>query len=274
MTEKEKKKESGGVSRREFLKDAGLLVGGTAIGSTVLLAACGDGDGATETVTNTVTTTEQGGTSTKTITTTEHVGEVTKTVTETVSTFVCPVCGQEFDSLSELQAHFVAMHPTEPVPEKLTKLTVNGRVYELFVQPNWTLAYVLREKLGLTGTKVSCDRGACGFCTVLIDGRPMLSCMTLAATCDGKNIETIEGLADPVTLELHPIQRAFVEHDGIQCGFCTAGMIMCVKALLDKNLEPIEEDVKKALSGVLCRCSNYPNIIESTLAAAKVIKGG
>jgi len=251
MTEEKKKKESGGVSRREFLKDAGLLVGGTAIGSTVLLAACGDGDGATETVT-----------STKTITATEQVGEVTKTVTQTVSQFVCPSCGQEFDSLAALKAHCEAEHPSE-VLEKLTKLVVNGYEHELKLEPNWTLAYVLRDKLELTGTKIACDQGVCGACTVLVDGEPTLSCMTLAIECDAKNILTVEGLQEGA--ELDQLQEAFVSHDAMQCGFCTSGMLMSAKALLNRDANPTKDDVKEALSGNLCRCGAYKKIIEAVM---------
>jgi len=239
MSEEEKKKESGEISRREFLKDAGLVVGGAAVGSTVLLAACGP---AAETVTTTTT------------------------VTETVSKFICPIDGMEFNTLAALQAHFEAAHPSEPIPVELAKLIVNGDTYELQVDPNWTLADVLRDKLGLMGTKLSCDIGDCGFCAVIMDGRPILSCLALAAMCEGQNITTIEALADPTTGELHPIQKAFNEHHGLQCGFCTPGFIMSAKALLDKNPNPTLDEVKEAVSGVLCRCGNYPRIFESILA--------
>ena len=231
------------VSRREFLKDAGLLVGGATVGSMAFVSACGG----TATTTHPVVTT-----------------------TVTVSKFICPNsgCGQEFSSLAELQAHIVAEHPNEAVPEKLTKLTVNGIAYELKVEPNWTLAEVLRDKLGMTGTKISCDKGECGFCTVVLDGEAVFSCLLLAATCEGKSIQTIEGLSDPVTHELHPIQEAFKVHHGMQCGFCTPGAIMTTKALLDKNPNPTVNEAKEALSGIMCRCSNFPRILESVMAAA------
>ena len=242
MIEEEKKKESGEISRREFLKDAGLVVGGAAIGSTVLLAACGDGGVTTETVTTTTT------------------------VTETVSKFICPSCSQEFDSLAALQAHVEAEHPEAELD--VVTLNVNGETHELMVDPNWTLADVLRDKLGLMGTKLSCDIGDCGFCAVIMDGRPILSCLALAAMCEGQNITTIEALADPTTGELHPIQKAFNEHHGLQCGFCTPGFIMSAKVLLDKNPNPTLDEVKEAVSGVLCRCGNYPKIFDSVLAAS------
>ena len=162
--------------------------------------------------------------------------------------------------------------PVKQEAEEKTRLTVNGTPYEMHLEPQWTLAEVLRDKLGLTGTKVACDEGSCGACTVLVDGRPTLSCMTLAAECDGKNVLTIEGLeADG---ELHPLQQAFIEHHGLQCGFCAPGMIMSAKALLDENPAPTAEDVKEALSGNLCICGCQPKIVESVLAAAEKSRKG
>jgi carbon-monoxide dehydrogenase small subunit len=158
--------------------------------------------------------------------------------------------------------------------ERKLVLNVNGDKYELQARVTATLAEVLREKLGLTGTKVMCNEGECGACTVLINGRPVLSCMTLAIDAEDKNILTIEGLADAVTGSLHPIQQSFVEHSGMQCGVCTPGMILTAKALLDENSDPTEDDVRNALSGNLCRCGNYRRITESVLAAAKMMRGG
>lgn len=151
----------------------------------------------------------------------------------------------------------------------LIVLNVNGERYEVKVGPIDALADVLREKLELTGTKIICDEGACGSCTVLIDGKPMLSCLMLAIECENKDILTIEGLADPQTGELHPIQKAFVEHSGMQCGMCTPGMILTAKALLDQNRNPTEDEVRQALAGNLCRCGNYKRITECVLAAAE-----
>ena len=153
-------------------------------------------------------------------------------------------------------------------------LNVNGDRYELEVKVTATLAEVLREELGLTGTKIMCNEGDCGACTVLMDGRPVLSCMMLAIDAENKDILTIEGLADPVTGDLHPIQKAFVENSGMQCGVCTPGMILTAKALLDKNPDPSEDDVREALSGNLCRCGNYRRINESVRSAAKLIRTG
>lgn len=150
---------------------------------------------------------------------------------------------------------------------KLT-LRINEADYEVDAATTATLAEVLREELGLTGTKMMCNEGECGACTVLIDGRPMLSCMTLAIDAQNKHILTIEGLADTGTGRLHPIQNAFVEKSGMQCGVCTPGMILTAKALLDENPAPTEEDVRHALSGNLCRCGNYRRITECVLDAA------
>lgn len=153
-------------------------------------------------------------------------------------------------------------------------LTVNGEEYEVKVWPADTLADVLREKLGLTGTKIMCNAGECGACTVLIDGKPRLSCLTLAIECEDKDILTIEGLADKQTGELHSIQKAFVERSGMQCGICTPGMLLTAKALLDENANPTEDEVREALAGNLCRCGNYKRITECVLAAAEMMQGG
>jgi carbon-monoxide dehydrogenase small subunit len=137
-----------------------------------------------------------------------------------------------------------------------------------------SLADVLREELGLTGTKVMCNEGECGACTVIIDGATALSCMTLAVDCVGKEIFTIEGLADGTDGSLHPLQRTFAEKSGMQCGVCTAGMILTAKVLIDENPDPSEKEVREALSGNLCRCGNYQRITECVLDAAKMMKEG
>ena len=149
-------------------------------------------------------------------------------------------------------------------------LTVNGREYRMEigsgpheVEPCHTLAHTLRETLGLTGTKVSCDRGGCGSCTVLMDGQPVLSCSILTVACDGSRITTIEGLADPVTGRPDSLQQAFIDHTAFQCGFCTPGMILTTKALLDENPSPGEEEIKEALAGNYCRCISHYQVIEA-----------
>ncbi|GAI86087.1 unnamed protein product [marine sediment metagenome] len=147
------------------------------------------------------------------------------------------------------------------------QLRINGEVYETAVQPWKTLLQVIREDIGLTGTKENCNMGECGACTVLMDGKPVNSCLTLAIEAQGKDIVTVEGLAKDG--ELHPVQQAFIEHGAIQCGFCTPGMVLSAKVLLDRNPHPTEEEVRKAMSGNLCRCTGYTKIIEAVLAASK-----
>jgi carbon-monoxide dehydrogenase small subunit len=145
-------------------------------------------------------------------------------------------------------------------------LDVNGEPREAFVEPGWTLLKVLREELGLTGAKLGCGDGECGACTVIIDGRAVPSCLVLAVGAEGKEITTIEGLQSEGAL--HPLQQAFVEHGAVQCGFCTPGMIMSAKALLDDNPDPTEEDVREALQGNLCRCTGYKKIVEAVLSVS------
>ncbi len=148
-------------------------------------------------------------------------------------------------------------------------LRVNGITYTLNILPRRTLVEVLRETLGLTGTKKSCNEGECGACTVLIDGKPAASCLVLAIDAQGKEIMTIEGLAQGE--KLHPIQEAFLRNGGIQCGFCTPGMVMSAKALLDENPGPTSVEVRKAISGNLCRCTGYQQIVDSILDASRVM---
>ena len=145
--------------------------------------------------------------------------------------------------------------------KELIELKVNGEEYEVAIQPWRTLLEVLRNDLGLTGAKRGCDEGDCGACTVIIDGKTKLACLTLAIEAEGKEIETIEGLAKGG--ELHPIQEAFVEHGAIQCGFCTPGMILSAKALLEENPKPSEEEIRRGISGNLCRCTGYVKIVEA-----------
>ncbi|MDP2643804.1 MAG: (2Fe-2S)-binding protein [Desulfobacterales bacterium] len=150
------------------------------------------------------------------------------------------------------------------------ELKVNGINYKLQVKPWRTLVEVLREELGLTGTKKACNEGECGACTVLLDGRSVSSCLVLAVDAQGKDIQTIEGMSDGS--KLHPIQESFLKHGGLQCGFCTPGMIMSAKALLDENPKPTLAQTRKAISGNLCRCTGYQHIIDSIMAVAE--KGG
>jgi len=145
--------------------------------------------------------------------------------------------------------------------KKQLTLKVNGKLHILMVEANKTLLEVLREDLGLTGAKEACDTGGCGSCTVLLDGKPVYSCLVLALDAQKKDILTIEGLAS--NSRLHPLQEAFIEHGAVQCGFCTSGMILTAKALLDENPNPAENDVKEAISGNICRCTGYIKIVEA-----------
>jgi len=150
------------------------------------------------------------------------------------------------------------------------RLMVNGDVREAVVEPDEALLDVIRDKLKLTGTKKGCDSGKCGACTVIMNGKAICSCLKPAMEADGKEILTIEGLSKGG--KLHPIQESFIEHGAIQCGFCTPGMVMSAKALLDENPDPPIEEVKDAISGNLCRCTGYIKIVEAILAAAKKIR--
>ncbi len=155
--------------------------------------------------------------------------------------------------------------------KQIATFFVNGRPYQTAIGPHFTLLEVLRDELGLTGTKFGCGGGDCGACTVLIEGRAVLSCLTLAMSARGKSIQTIEGLAEGGVL--NPLQRAFVEHGAIQCGYCSPGMIMCAHALLTENPLPTEAEARAALGGNLCRCTGYVKIVEAVLAASRKGKG-
>ena len=155
----------------------------------------------------------------------------------------------------------ISGHPRLPI-----KLRVNGRTFRVSVEPRWTLLDVLRNQLDLTGTKRVCDRGECGACTVLRDGLLVYSCLTLAVDAQNADLQTIESLS--ADGKLHPIQEAFVQHDALQCGFCTPGMVMACKALLDRNPNPSLDDIKDGLAGNLCKCGTYPKIFRAVQNAA------
>lgn len=148
-------------------------------------------------------------------------------------------------------------------------LKVNGTNYKVNIEPWRTLIEVLRENLGLTGTKKSCNEGECGACTVMMDGKPVASCLILAMDAQGKEIVTIEGISEGE--KLHPIQEAFLKYGAIQCGFCTPGMVMSAKAFLDENPKPTSAEVRKAISGNLCRCTGYQHIVDSIMAASRMM---
>ena len=198
-----------GISRREFLKTAGLLAGGVALGPVPLTAGC---------AASTTTTAAPGTT-----------GAVTVTA------------------------------PESPPPGEAVTLNVNGRDYVLAVKADWTLDFVLRDRLGLFGTKVGCGMGDCGSCTVLVGGVPALSCLMLAVECRGLRIETIEGLGDG--LALGPQQQRFYDTEAFQCGFCTPGFIMAAEGLLRANPRPSIDEVRQALSGHICTCGNFTKTV-------------
>jgi carbon-monoxide dehydrogenase small subunit len=156
--------------------------------------------------------------------------------------------------------------------KEIATFVVNGLAREVIIEPHMLLIDVLRDGLGLTGTKYSCGAGDCGAFTVLIDGKPSFSCLTLAVTAKGKSILTIEGVADGN--RLHPIQQAFVDQGAIQCGFCTPGMILSAKALLDENQDPSRDEIKTALAGNLCRCTGYVKIVDAVETAAFALMSG
>src|SRR5277367_1437806 len=165
-----------------------------------------------------------------------------------------------------LQAQNANVERTPGVPHTPIRVTINGKLQRLDVEDRWSIAEMLRDHLGLTGTKIGCDRGECGACTVLLDGKPVYSCSQLAVWADGRTVQTVEGLAR--NGHLHPLQEAFIEHDGPQCGYCTSGQLMSAKALLDHNPHPTADEVRHAMTGNICRCSNYNRYVESVLAAA------
>lgn len=151
--------------------------------------------------------------------------------------------------------------------KELMSFEINGEIYEEEIDDRRTLLEVLRENFSLMGTKKGCNEGECGACTVLLDGKPVASCLVLAVEAQGKKIETVEGLSR--NGELHPLQQTFIEHGAFQCGFCTPGMLMSAKGLLNENPNPSEEEVRKAISGNLCRCTGYNMIVEAVLDAAE-----
>lgn len=155
----------------------------------------------------------------------------------------------------------------EPVSSKAISVTINGELHEREVDARRLLVHFIRDDLGLTGTHIGCDTGNCGACTVLFDGTAVKSCMLLAVQADGASIETVESLAPDG--ELHVLQQAFSDHHALQCGYCTPGMLMSAKYLLDNNPEPTEHEIRRAIQGNICRCTGYVNIVEAIAAAAK-----
>lgn len=189
---------------------------------------------------------------------------------EEKSKYLCPYCTKQTDSFDELKGHVLANHNGEAVPlrEGMIRLTVNRQDYQIHVEPEYTLNYLIHDKMGLTSPKMFCDRGACGSCTVIMNGRPILSCMSLAIECDGNTIETAEGIADAG----HPLVESYVKHHCMQCGYCTPGFLTTSKLLLDKNPNPTDEEIIEALGGNLCRCGTYPQHVLAVKEVSQQLK--
>lgn len=249
--QKSEKEDTGKISRREFLKDAGLIVGGATIGSMAIVSACGGGE-TTQTVTSTVTTTN------------------TKTVTGAGGTSTVTVTAPGGTATTTITAPPVTTTVTVPTGGPTISFTVNGNAYKMAVDPAWDLQYFLHDVLGYYDIKTFCYRGACGSCTVIMGGRPVLSCMTLAVDADGATIQTAQAIA----LAKHPLVDAYVKYHCMQCGYCTPGFICTSKALLDRNASPTDDDIIEALSGNLCRCGTYPQHVLAVKEAATALKGG
>ena len=232
-----------GLSRREFLKDAGLVVGGATVGSMAFLGACGCGD-------KIVTVTGDGNGSTK---------------------YICTLDGADFASETALRAHMDTAHPFASNKD-LTVFDVNGKTYAFAVKDTELLSTLLRERLCLYGTKVACDMGECGSCTVLMGNRAVYSCLVLAKDCNGEKITTIEGLSTPASDDtvgsgylaaLSNVQQRFYVNDAFQCGFCTPGFIMAGEGLLRANPNPSYEEARVAVSGHACLCGNIKLVVDS-----------
>ncbi len=196
--------------------------------------------------------------------------ETIEAIPAELTQFACPICNRNYINYEDLKFHYASVHPDAIVPITV-RLYVNEKDCTVLIEPHWTLHRTLQFRLGLTGSKQMCDRGVCGSCTVIMDGRPVLSCSVLAAECEGKSIQTIEGIAaDP---KWKPLIDAYCRWDAMQCGYCTPGFLVSAKALLDKKPNPTEEDCREALAGNICICGTYPRhstaIMEATLKMNK-----
>ena len=190
--------------------------------------------------------------------------QLIQAVPATLTDFRCPICRRIFSSYDELRRHYDSDHPSAIAPV-MVALTMNGKNCEVLVEPHWTLKRTLQFRLGLTGAKHMCDRGVCGSCTVIMDGRAVLSCTTLAIECEGRSIQTVEGIAaDP---KWKPLIDAYCKWDAMQCGYCTPGFRVSAKALLDKNPNPTEQECNEALAGNICICGTYPRHSQAILEA-------
>ncbi|MDR1589751.1 MAG: (2Fe-2S)-binding protein [Oscillospiraceae bacterium] len=201
----------------------------------------------------------------------ERVTALIDGIPSSLTQYRCPICGGIFTGYADLKSHYAAAHGDSPAPV-VAALTLNGRRCEVLIEPHWTLKRTLQFRLGLTGTKHMCDKGVCGSCTVIMDGRAVLSCQMLAVECEGKDIQTIEGIAaDP---KWRPLIDAYCRWDAMQCGYCTTGFLVSAKALLDKNPNPTELECREALAGNICICGTYPRHAQAIIEAAMKMSEG
>ena len=247
MSEEEKTNKPG-ISRREFLKDAGMVVGGVTVGSLAFANACSKSGTATATAT---------ATDTKTITSPPVTTSIT--ITNTAGVYTDPVDGQTFTSLDLMKAHFNTLHPNGDAA--IVYFTVNGTVQAFQVKPYWSLARVLREGLGLFALKEGCNYGECGACTVNVNGIAIFSCMMLACEMEGATVLTVEGLSPSGTLS--PVQQKFYDTEAFGCGICTPGFVMATNALYKATPKPTLAQVQQALSGHICMCANLTRTVNA-----------
>jgi aerobic-type carbon monoxide dehydrogenase small subunit (CoxS/CutS family) len=240
MADEESKQGNSKVNRRNFIKNAGVVVAGGTLGANLPVAAAAPG------------------------------AQAATAAAKVEAKFRCPIDSQDFTNFAALKTHFAKAHPASAIPIA-TKLKVNGKEYEVQIEPQWTLQRTLQFKLGMTGAKTMCDRGACGSCTVIMDGRAIQSCTTLAVECEGKSIETIEGIA--ANPKWHPLIQSYAKWDAMQCGYCTPGMVVSAVALLSKVPNPTENDIRQAFAGNICCCGTYPRHPTAILEAAPIIVG-
>ena len=197
----------------------------------------------------------------------EMIGAIPTTLTE----YRCPLCGKVHGSYADIKQHYAVEH-VGAIPPTPVVLNLNGKNCEVLIEPHWTLKRTLQFRLGLTGAKHMCDKGVCGSCTVIMDGRAVLSCQMLAVECEGKAIQTVEGIAaDP---KWKPLVDAYCRWDAMQCGYCTPGFLVSAKALLDKNPNPTEQEIKEALSGNICICGTYPRHAQAIFEAVERMSEG
>ena len=197
----------------------------------------------------------------------EMIGAIPTALTE----YRCPLCGKIFGCYADIKQHYAVEH-VGAIPPITVVLNLNGKNCEVLIEPHWTLKRTLQFRLGLTGAKHMCDKGVCGSCTVIMDGRAVLSCQMLAVECEGKEIQTVEGIAaDP---KWKPLVDAYCRWDAMQCGYCTPGFLVSAKNLLDKNPNPTEQEIKEALSGNICICGTYPRHAQAIFEAVEKMTEG